>query len=507
MFNLNPTAKVYLNLSPDDLVKKTLELNQGALADNGAIMVETGKFTGRSPKDRFIVCDEVTENTVFWGDVNIKFSVEKFDSLLDRINKYLENKEVYIRDASVCADPSYRQNLRVITEFAWQNLFVHDLFLRPTAQEIENIKEHDWTIISVPGFLADPTVDGTRQENFTILNFTKKIILVGGSAYAGEIKKAMFSALNYILPTEHAVLSMHCSANIGESGDTAIFFGLSGTGKTTLSASKDRKLIGDDEHGWAEESVFNFEGGCYAKCVNLDKEKEPQIWDSITKGAVLENTSFFPDTNIVDYNNISKTENTRAAYPITAIENAVVPSVGGIPKNIFFLTCDAYGILPPVSRLTKEQAMYYFLLGYTAKVAGTEVGIKEPQATFSACFGKAFMPLHPKVYADLLGKKLEKYSDINVWLINTGWSAGPYGVAPRISLKYTRAIIDAAFSGELNKAEYDVLPIFDLQIPKHCPLVPDEILNPRNSWSDINAYDTKARELHDLFIKNFSQYL
>lgn len=427
------------NLSPAELVEETLLDGTGTLTNTGALAIDTGEFTGRSPKDKFVVYDETTKDSVWWGDVNNRFESEAFDKLYNRVCAYLGGSEVYVRDSYACADPIYRLNIRVVTEYPWSNLFAHNLFLRPTEEELENFAP-EWHIINAPGFRAEPSVDGTRQHNFTIINFTKKIILIGGSGYTGEIKKGIFSVLNYILPHEKGVLSMHCSANVGKNGDTAVFFGLSGTGKTTLSADPERKLIGDDEHGWSYDSVFNFEGGCYAKCVDLSAEKEPQIYNAIRFGALLENTNYIDGTREVDYTNISKTENTRVAYPIYLIDNIMEPSVGGIPKNIFFLTADAFGVLPPISKLTPAQAMYHFISGYTAKVAGTEVGVTEPQVTFSACFGKAFLPLHPTRYAELLGKKLKENS-VNVWLVNTGWCGGPYGIGNRIKLKYTRAMI------------------------------------------------------------------
>jgi len=501
---LKHVANAYWNLSPSELVEQTIIQEEGLLSDTGALAVDTGQFTGRSPKDKFIVCDEKTEKSVWWGEINIKFSPEKFDKIYNRVCAYLGGKDVYVRDSYACADPAYRLNIRVITEAPWQNLFANNLFLRPTLEEIKT-QVPDWTILAVPDFLADPEIDGTRQANFAILNFTKKIILIGGTAYTGEIKKGIFSVLNYILPHDKHVLSMHCSANIGKKGDTAIFFGLSGTGKTTLSADPERGLIGDDEHGWSDNSVFNFEGGCYAKCVNLSKEKEPEIFNAIKFGALLENINFYEGSSIVDYENITKTENTRVAYPIDFIENSVEPSIGKIPKNIFFLTADAFGVLPPISKLDTGQAMYHFISGYTAKVAGTEVGINEPQTTFSACFGKAFLPLHPTKYAELLGRKL-KENKVNVWLVNTGWSGGCYGVGSRIKLAYTRAIITAALNGEFDKVHFETLPIFGLEIPLACPNVPSEILNPRNTWDDKNAYDSKANQLAAAFVKNFEQY-
>lgn len=497
-------AAAYWNLTPAELVEEAITRGEGTLVDSGALAADTGEFTGRSPKDRFVVCDETTENSVWWGDVNIKFDPAKFDLLYNRVCAYLAGKEVFVRDSYACADPSYRMNIRVVTEQAYHNIFANNLFLRPTKEEILSFNP-EWTIINAPGFKADPKIDGTRQHNFAILNFTKKVILIGGTGYTGEIKKGIFGVLNYVLPHDKNVLSMHCSANIGKDGDTAIFFGLSGTGKTTLSADPNRGLIGDDEHGWAENSVFNLEGGCYAKCVDLTKEKEPEIWDAIKFGALLENIVCYDGTSTVDFTNISKTENTRVAYPINHIKNAVEPSIAGTPKNIFFLTCDAYGVLPPISKLDAGQAMYHFISGYTAKVAGTEAGVTEPQTTFSACFGKVFLPLHPTKYAEMLGKKMTE-NKVNVWLVNTGWSGGSYGVGSRMKLSYTRAMITAALNGLLDNVQFDTHPVFGLQMPTTCPDVPVEILNPRNTWADKAAYDAKANDLALKFVKNFEQY-
>ncbi|TAH40643.1 MAG: phosphoenolpyruvate carboxykinase (ATP) [Bacteroidetes bacterium] len=502
---LKNVADAYWNLSPAELVEESIIGGDGVLTDNGALAVDTGKFTGRSPKDKFIVCDERTEKAVWWGDINIKFDPEKFDRLYERVCAYLQGKTIYVRDSYSCADPNYRLNIRVVTESPWQNLFAYNLFLRPTKEEILKTVKAEWTILSAPGFLADPEIDGTRQSNFAVINFTKKIILIGGTAYTGEIKKGIFSVLNFVLPHDKNVLSMHCSANVGKDGDSAIFFGLSGTGKTTLSADPDRGLIGDDEHGWAENSVFNFEGGCYAKCVNLSKEKEPQIFKAIKFGSLIENIEFYDGTTTVDYDNISKTENTRAAYPIHHIDNAIEPSVGNSPKNIFFLTCDAFGVLPPISKLNTGQAMYHFISGYTAKVAGTEMGVTEPTTTFSACFGKAFLPLHPTKYAELLGERMKK-NKVNVWLVNTGWSGGSYGVGSRMKLSFTRAMITAALNGELEKVDYEKMPVFGLSIPKSCPGVPNDILNPRNTWADKSEFDAKTNTLAASFVKNFAQY-
>lgn len=502
---LQHVAAAHWNLSPAELVEECIIRGEGQLTDTGALAADTGEFTGRSPKDRFIVRDEVTENAVWWGDVNIPFAPEKFDRLLARMQAYLAGREVFVKDAFACADPSYRLNIRVVTELAYSNLFCHNLFLRPTAEEIKATIHPDWHIVCAPGFKADPEIDGTRQHNFAILNFSRKMILIGGTGYTGEMKKGIFGVLNFLLPHNHKTLSMHCSANVGDAGDVAIFFGLSGTGKTTLSADPHRGLIGDDEHGWGENSIFNFEGGCYAKCINLSAEKEPEIWNAIKFGSIVENVEFYPGTTTVDYDNGQKTENTRCAYPINFIENAVNPSVAGLPQNIFFLTADAFGVLPPISKLTPEQAMYHFISGYTAKVAGTEVGVTEPQTTFSACFGKAFLPLHPAKYAELLGEKLRQHQ-VNVWLVNTGWTGGPYGVGERMKLKYTRAMITAALEGDLNMVTFEKHPVFGVQMPTTCPNVPDELLNPRNTWSDKDAYDQKANQLAEAFVKNFAQY-
>jgi len=500
--NLGVENALY-QLSVPQLIEEAIKNGEGTLSSTGALAVDTGKFTGRSPKDRFIVVDDITRDTVWWGDINIRFSALNFDSLLQKVCAHLNRKKFYVRDGAVCADKTYQKSIRVITETAYQNLFANNLFLRPEDGEVKENPE--WTIIAAPEFLADPEIDGTRQSNFSILNFSKKIILIGGTGYTGEIKKGMFSVLNFILPEQLKTLSMHCSANVGVDGDTAIFFGLSGTGKTTLSADPARGLVGDDEHGWGNETVFNFEGGCYAKCVDLTAEKEPQIFDAIKFGALLENINYFPDTRVTDYSNIEKTENTRVAYPIDYISNALNPSVAGVPKNIFFLTADAFGVLPPLSKLTPGQAMFHFLSGYTAKVAGTEAGINEPQVTFSACFGKAFLPLHPTKYAELLGEKMKKHQ-VRVWLVNTGWSGGAYGEGKRMKLSYTRALISAALEGTLESCEYYEHPVFGLSIPDSCPGVPSEILNPVNTWPDKNNYDRKANELARAFVENFKQF-
>lgn len=500
----NHANQVFENLTTEELVKNALERNEGTLTDMGALAADTGEFTGRSPKDKFMVRDAKTAQTVWWGNVNQPIEPDQFDALLNRVVSHLEGKDIFVRHAYAGADPNYRVNIQVITESAYQNLFAKHLFLRPSAEEAKT-QPTEWLIIAAPSFKADGEKDGVRQHNFTIVDMSRKIILIGGSGYTGEIKKGIFGVMNYILPQEKNVLSMHCSANIGEKGDTAIFFGLSGTGKTTLSADPKRKLIGDDEHGWSENTVFNFEGGCYAKCVNLTEEKEPQIWNAIKHGALVENVRYFPGTNQVDFDDISVTENTRVAYPIEYIDNIAEPSIGDAPKNIFFLTADAFGVLPPISKLTPSQAMYHFISGYTAKVAGTEAGVTEPQATFSACFGQAFLPLHPAKYAEMLGKKLTENPDVNVWLINTGWTGGPYGVGSRMKLSYTRAMITAALEGKLNSA-FTEHPVFGVLMPNECENVPSELLHPRNTWTDKSAYDAQCQKLAKLFNENFSKF-
>jgi phosphoenolpyruvate carboxykinase (ATP) len=498
-------SKINYQLSPDELTAKTLEAGQGTLSSTGALAINTGEFTGRSPQDRFIVQDNITKDKVWWGAVNIPFSSENFDKLYDRVTAYLSEKEIYVRDSYVCADANYRLNVRVVTETAWSNLFCYNMFMRPSKSELENITA-DWHVICAPGFKAVPERDGTRQHNFAILDFTRKIALIGGTGYTGEMKKGIFSALNFILPTEKNTLPMHCSANVGDDGNTAIFFGLSGTGKTTLSADPERKLIGDDEHGWTNENtVFNFEGGCYAKVVNLSEENEPDIFRAIKKGAILENVVFKAGTNEVDFTDVSITPNTRVSYPIDYIDNIQKGSIGRNPKNIFFLTADSFGIFPPISRLTPGQAAYHFISGYTAKVAGTEAGVTEPQPNFSACFGAPFMPLHPTKYAEMLSKKM-KDSNVKVWLINTGWTGGAYGTGTRMKLKYTREMITAALNGDLDNVEYKDHKVFGFAKPQTCPNVPSEILNPRETWTDKELYDQKALELANKFKANFKKF-
>ena len=497
-------VKVHYNLSPSSYEEFILKDSDNRRSSLGAVAIKTGKFTGRSPKDRYIVKDDYTAKTVDWGNINKGISPEVYEVLQGEIKAFLSAKEIFVHDAFACADRSHQLNIRTVCEKAYSGLFASNMFRDLTDSELETFQP-EWTILCAPGFKAKGSHEGLANENFAILNFSKKEIIIGGTGYTGEIKKGIFSVLNYILPTEKNVLSMHCSANVGDKGDAAIFFGLSGTGKTTLSADPDRLLIGDDEHGWSDNGIFNFEGGCYAKTIDLDPKREPQIYGAIKPGALIENVGFVGDSNVVDFSDTSITENTRVSYPLSHIPEAKDDSQSGQPQNVFFLTCDAFGVLPPVSKLTKEQAMYYFISGYTAKVAGTELGVTEPQATFSACFGAPFLPLHPTKYAEMLGNKLDKHN-VNIWLINTGWTEGAYGKGHRISLKYTRAIITNALNGNLAKEDFEITPGFNLAIPKRCKDVPTEILNPRNTWADKNAYDHQAEVLITLFQENFQKY-
>ena len=498
-------GKAYWNLAPTELIQISLKKEGARKTSTGAIAVDTGEFTGRSPKDKFIVRDSVTEKDVWWGSVNAAFDADKFDQLYIKMIRYFEGKEFFVRDCFACADWRYRMDIRVVTEYGWSNLFVYNMLLRPGEKELKFFTP-EWLVLNAPGFKADPKTDGTRQHNFTIIDFKRKIILIGGSAYTGEIKKSIFTALNFILPVKRNVLPMHCSANAGATGDTALFFGLSGTGKTTLSADPKRRLIGDDEHGWTPDNViFNFEGGCYAKTIDLSPEKEPDIYRAIRDGALLENVGFHKNSDKVDYADKSRTENTRVSYPLDYIQNTATPSLGQNPKNIFFLTCDAYGVLPPISKLNPGQAAFHFISGYTAKVAGTEAGIDEPVITFSACFGAPFMPLHPTRYAEMLSKKMQD-AKVNVWLVNTGWTGGPYGIGKRMSLPYTRALITAALENQLESVQYRSHEVFGLAVPQTCPGVPSEILDPKNTWRDKDAYDHQANELAGAFLKNFDKF-
>lgn len=492
-------------MTPAELIEETLRKNMGTLSDTGALCIDTGKFTGRSPKDRFIVSDDTTRDTVDWGVVNKPFKLEQYNTLKEDILEYIRQGPIYIHDGYVCSDDNYRMNVRVLAEYPWSAFFANNMFLRLNGDEIDGYAP-EWTIINAPGFMGNPEKHGTRQSNFAVINFPDRAILIGGTGYTGEIKKGVFSVLNYLLPQEEKVLSMHCSANVGKHGDTAIFFGLSGTGKTTLSADPARLLIGDDEHGWSDEGVFNFEGGCYAKCVDLTPEKEPDIFYAIRHGALLENIRFYSGTRSVNYADISVTENTRVSYPLNHIQNVMPGSIAGHPRNIFFLTADAFGVLPPISKLTPSQAMYHFISGYTAKVAGTEADVKDPQATFSACFGAPFLPLHPTTYAGMLGEMMQRHK-VNIWLINTGWSGGPFGIGKRIKLANTRAMITAALEGKLNDVRYKRHEIFNLAMPMSCPGITDQgILNPVQTWSDAEAYKEKAIILAQSFHRNFFKY-
>ena len=495
--------RIHRNLSVPSLVELIINRKEGVLSSTGALSVRTGKFTGRSPDDKFIVDDEVTHNTVDWGKVNHPISEENFDKIFHRMKSHIEDGEFFIFDGFVGADSEDRLPIRVINNRAWHNLFARQLFIRPTPEELKDFKP-EFTLISCDDFASIPEEVGTSTETFIIINFKIKLVLIGSTSYAGEIKKAMFSIMNFVLPRK-GIFPMHCSANVGRNGETALFFGLSGTGKTTLSADPDRRLVGDDEHGWSDRGIFNFEGGCYAKCINLNKEKEPQIWNAIRFGSVMENVVIRGDTREPDFDDGSLTENTRVAYPLDYIDGAVIPSVAGHPEAIVFLTADAFGVMPPIAKLTKEGAMYHFMSGYTSKLAGTERGITEPKETFSQCFGAPFMPLHASKYATMLGKKLTEYGT-RVYLINTGWTGGPYGIGKRMNLTHTRAMVTAALNGEIDKVPLKHHDIFNLDMPSSCPSVPDEVLDPRNTWSDKDRYDAAAKRLAALFVKNFEKF-
>ncbi|HLK55051.1 MAG TPA: phosphoenolpyruvate carboxykinase (ATP) [Chthonomonadaceae bacterium] len=508
-------GNIHHNLEVSTLIEHAIRQGEGALAHNGALVVRTGKFTGRSPKDKYIVQDPSSQDHIWWGSVNQPLSEEAFERLQRRMTDYLRGREVYVQDLYGGADSRYRLPVQVITEFAWHSLFAKQLLVRPdlfpdgsllalTASLLP--QGAGFTILAAPGCQAVPDDDGTNSSTFIAIHFGRRLVLIGGTEYAGEIKKSVFTVLNYLLP-QFGMLPMHCSANIGrQHGDTALFFGLSGTGKTTLSADPHRDLIGDDEHGWSHDGVFNFEGGCYAKCIRLCEEAEPEIWSAIRFGTVLENVVMDPETRKLDFDSDTLTENTRAAYPIPYIPGARIPGMGGHPRNVVFLTADAFGVLPPISRLTPAQARFHFLSGYTAKIAGTERNLgKEPQATFSACFGQPFLPMHPTVYAHLLGEKLTEHN-ATVWLVNTGWSGGPYGVGQRMNIVYTRAMLQAALDGDLDHVEYHTDPVFGLQMPTAVPGVPSEVLNPRQTWADRAAYDAQAQHLARLFVENFEKY-
>jgi phosphoenolpyruvate carboxykinase (ATP) len=499
---IHPKA-VYRNLSPAELTQIALRRGEGILSDTGALVVQTGKYTGRSPKDKFIVDTEGVHDQINWGKVNVPISREAFNQIKGKMAAYLQDREIFIFDGMAGADPHCTKKFRIINELASESLFIRNLLIRPTDEELENYGDADFTIIVAPGFKCIPEIDGTHSEAFIGIDYEAKMVLIAGSQYAGEIKKSVFSVMNYLMPFED-VLPMHCSANMDpETGDTAVFFGLSGTGKTTLSADPSRLLIGDDEHGWSDRGIFNFEGGCYAKCIDLEEEKEPDIYHAIRFGSVVENV-ILNDRHQPDYSDNSITDNTRVGYPIEYIPNAAIPGVGGIPSVIIFLTADSFGVLPPISRLSKEAAMYHFVTGFTSKVAGTERGITEPVPTFSTLFGQPFMPLDPNVYAKMLGEKIEKYQT-RVYLINTGWTGGSYGTGSRMKLRYTRAMVTAALNGEIENAEFKHDDLFNLDIPQSCSNVPSEVMNPRDTWADKEAYDQTARRLAGMFKKNFDE--
>lgn len=497
------SGTVYRNLTAPQLVEKALKNGEGILSSTGALVVNTGKYTGRSPDDKYIVDCPSVHDDIAWGNVNRPMRKENFDIIKSKMLAYLQNRELYIFDGFAGADKKYSKNFRIINELASQNLFIKNLLVEPTDEELNSFAP-EFTIIAAPGFKCIPEIDNTNSEACIAVDYEQKTVLIAGSQYSGEIKKSVFSVMNYVLP-KNGVLSMHCSANIGKEGDTAIFFGLSGTGKTTLSADPARRLIGDDEHGWSDDGIFNIEGGCYAKCIDLTEENEPEIYRAIKFGTLLENVVIDPETGEPDYSNGTLTENTRAGYPVCYIPNAEISGKGEQPKTVIFLTADAFGVLPPVSRLDNDMAMFHFVSGYTSKLAGTERGITEPQTTFSTCFGAPFLPLEPSVYAKMLGERIEK-NNSRVFLINTGWSGGPYGVGSRIKLKYTRAMVAAAISGELDNVEYKLDDIFNVYIPQSCPNIPEEMLNPVNTWNDKVAYEKTARELAGKFNENFKKY-
>ncbi len=497
------SQKVFRNLPAPALIERSLSAGEGMLAANGALVVRTGERTGRSPNDKFIVDEPSISGQIAWGKVNVKCPAAQFETLLKKSHGHLKDKDIYVFDGFAGADPAHRLPVRVVTDTIWHCLFAHTLFIRPTAQELADFKP-GFTVMACGSLRADPAADGTKSSAFVAVSFERKINLIIGSLYGGEIKKSIFTIMNYLMP-QRGIFPMHCSANVGPGGDVALFFGLSGTGKTTLSADPGRRLIGDDEHGWSDAGIFNFEGGCYAKVIKLSAQAEPQIHSAIRFGSLLENVVVDLDTRMIDYDSDAITENTRATYPVEHIPNCVIPGVGGHPKNVFFLTCDAFGVLPPIAKLTPEMASYHFLSGFTSKLAGTETGINEPQPTFSTCFGAPFMPLPPTAYADMLSQKLSRHKT-NCWLVNTGWSGGPAGVGSRMKISITRALLTAALEGKLEKARFTPDPVFNILVPDACQGVPGEVLTPRNTWADRTAYDRKARELAGMFAKNFQQY-
>ena len=495
----NPKA-VYRNLPVSTLTEKAIIRGEGTLSNTGALVVKTGKYTGRSANDKFIVDTPAVHDEIAWGKVNRPIEKAKYDAIYSKVVAYLQNREIFVFDGFAGADPKYTKSFRIVNELASQNLFIHQLLRRPTKEDLENFTP-DFTIIAAPGFKCSPEIDGTRSEAAILVNYEEKMVVICGTQYAVEIKKSVFSVMNYILP-KMGVFPMHCSANIGPDGDSAVFFGLSGTGKTTLSADPNRKLIGDDEHGWADDSVFNFEGGCYAKCINLSAEKEPDIYNAIKFGALVENVVMDPDTREFDFDDASLAENSRVGYPVEYIANSELSGKStSVPKTVIFLTADAYGVLPPISKLDKNQAMYYFVSGFTSKLAGTEIGITSPVPTFSTCFGEPFLPLDPSVYANMLAEKVEK-SGANVYLVNTGWN----GTGKRMKLSYTRAMVTAALNGDIEKSEFVTDPTFGVKVPTSIPGVPSELLIPANTWEDKAAYEAKAKELAKSFVENFKKY-
>ncbi len=494
---------VYRNLTPAELTERAVARGEGSLSDTGALVVTTGKYTGRSPNDRFVVDTPSIHDDIDWGKVNVPISPERFEQIYGKMMAYLQGREIFIFDGFAGADEQYHLPVRVVNELASQNMFIHQLLVRPTEEQLRDFVP-GFTIIAAPGFKCIPERDGVNSEAAILVNFDKKMVLIAGSQYAGEIKKSIFSVMNYVLPKQ-GLFTMHCSANIGKDGDSALFFGLSGTGKTTLSADPNRKLIGDDEHAWSDKGIFNIEGGCYAKCINLSQENEPQIWNAIKFGALVENVVMDPETRTLDFDDGSLTENTRVGYPVTYIPDCVIPGVGGHPKTVVFLTADAFGVLPPISKLDKNQAMYHFVSGYTSKLAGTERGITEPVTTFSTCFGAPFLPLDPSVYAEMLGRNIDRHN-VNVYLVNTGWCGHKAGDGKRMSLKYTRAMVTAALNGDLEKVAYETDPYFNVSVPTSCPGVPDEVLSPRKMWKDEAEYEKTAKDLAARFVKNFQKY-
>lgn len=504
---LHNLRNIYWNLVPAELVEQSINRQEGQLAASGAVLVNTGKHTGRSPNDKFLAhTQSLDDEAIWWGKVNQPLEPGKFQLIFQKMKAYLQGRDVFVQDMQVGAHPSYQTAVRIISEKAWASLFAYNLFRRLPRKDLSQFKP-DYTVIHCPDFQASPEEDGTNSGTVIAFDFDRRLVLIGGTSYAGEVKKAIFSVMNYILPLQD-ILSMHCSANVGKHGDVALFFGLSGTGKTTLSSDPDRRLIGDDEHGWMEDGVFNFEGGCYAKTIHLSPKLEPLIWQAVNRfGTVLENVVCDPETRRPDFDDSSLTENTRAAYPIEYIPNHDPNGYAGHPENIFFLTADAFGIMPPIARLTTEQAMYYFLSGYTSKLAGTEKGLSsEPQATFSACFGAPFLPLHPHVYADLLGKKIASHQ-VKVWLINTGWTGGPYGVGHRILLPYTRSMVRAVLTHHMDDVPFQQEECFGLWIPESCPGVPSDLLKPIRTWTDADIYRKSANALVQRFAQNFDQFL